>query len=786
MRSLISALLALALLAAAAPAAAQAPRQLVRPGGFLSGPSADDPVQVARGYVSGHAAALGLDANDVARLEPARSYTSPIGVTHVTFAQTYGGIPAFDSFVRVNVARGGRVLNVVGSPASDVRVASTTPGLTARAARSAAMRDAGVAGSVPGVDARRAGPERRTTFEDDQRARLVIFGGTRLAWFVSAVGDAVYVVDARDGRVLWRESITHSADGTAWDYYPVDRGSPADGHTQSLRTFPAAWLADGATTLDGPNAHVYTDVADDNLASASDEIAASSPGSWNHPATLRDSGVGCAALAPCTWDSATPRSWQTNLKQNATQVFYFVNSFHDWLAAPPFGFDSASGSFDGADSLEAQTLDGADTSDAPGGPPVPGGGFPDVDHVDNANMSTPPDGQRPRMQMFLFPGDPTRPDYNGGDDAAVVYHEYTHGLSNRLVTYPVGASALVGHQSDSMGEGWSDWYAMDHLYGHGFDAGPVNFGYFANGSRPNRPDGTTLRSQPMNCVPGSGTSTDGAGLCMGSATAGDGGYTYGDLGKVVTDATGAPEPEVHGDGEIWGQTLWQLRDRLVADLGGPAGLDRARLLVTEGMRLSPPAPSFLDMRDAILAADTANGGSDAARISEVFAQRGMGYLASTTGSDDVAPVEDFSLPPADQGDTPEGTDGPPAADDGARAGTSRRVRPVRVPRQRLRKVLSRGLVVRVTPDQAGRATVAVRLDKRTARRVGHKGLAGRATRRISTPGRTVKVRVRLARLDRSDKRALRHQRAAGFGVRVRLAPTDGSATTLRRHIRLRR
>jgi hypothetical protein len=48
------------------------------------------------------------------------------------------------------------------------------------------------------------------------------------------------------------------------------------------------------------------------------------------------------------------------------------------------------------------------------------------------------------------------------------------------------------------------------------------------------------------------------------------------------------------------------------------------------------------------------------------------------------------------------------------------------------------------------------------------------------------VRVRLARLDRPDRRALRRQRTAGIRVGVRLAPADGSATTVRRHVRLRR
>jgi extracellular elastinolytic metalloproteinase len=767
------------------------PRQLARLDGFLSGASKDDPVDVARRYVAGRAAVLGLDSGDIARLERSGSYTSPLGITHVTFAQTYRGIPAFDSFVRVNVARDGRVVNVVGSPVADFGVTSTSPVLSARAARAAAMRDAHVARPVPEVAISRADPARVTRFKDGERARLVIFDGTRLAWYLSTVpaggtGDYVYVVDADRGSVLWRQSVTNDVVGRVWDYYPVDRGSPADGHSQTARTFPAGWLPESATVLNGPYAHVYADVADDDRADAADEIARSAPGAWDYPASLRVQAGTCRAFAPCSWNSAVPSSWTGNLRQNATQVFYYVNRFHDWLARAPFGFDSASGNFEGADRLEAQTLDGADTSDAPGGPPRPGGGFPDRDHVTNANMSTPPDGQRPRMQMYLFPANGQAPDMNGGDDASVVYHEYTHGLSNRLVIFPSGASGLIGHQARAMGEGWSDWYGMDYLFGHGFDAGAVNFAFFANGSRPNRPGGTTLRSQPMNCRPGSATSTDGGDRCLGTAAAGDGGYTYGDLGKVVVDPeTQLPVPEVHGDGEIWGQTLWQLRDRLRADLGEPAGLERARLLITEAMRLSPPRPSFLDMRDAILAADTANGGADRLRIWDVFRERGMGFYASTDGSDDVTPVEDFSAPPTAVG-TPgpaaPGAAGVPAPSAG---GGSPAVVPIAVPTQRIRRVLSRGLVVRLTSDHVATATVSVSLDAKTARRIRHRRVAGRATKALSVPGRAIRVRVRLARLPARAARKLRRLRSAGLRVTVRLDGTDGSATTLRRHVALR-
>ena len=54
-------------------------------------------------------------------------------------------------------------------------------------------------------------------------------------------------------------------------------------------------------------------------------------------------------------------------------------------------------------------------------------------------------------------------------------------------------------------------------------------------------------------------------------------------------------PEVHEVGEIWAETLWDLR--------AAVGSEVARAIITQGMRLSPPEPTFLDERDAILTAD---------------------------------------------------------------------------------------------------------------------------------------------------------------------------------------
>jgi hypothetical protein len=264
-------------------------------------------------------------------------------------------------------------------------------------------------------------------------------------------------------------------------------------------------------------------------------------------------------------------------------------------------------------------------------------GLPDPNHVNNANMATPPDGTPPVMQMYLFhnPSDATDPFIagNSGDEAGIVYHEYTHGLSNRLVVDANGVSTLGGLQAGAMGEAWSDWYALDLLVNQGHEQDTAAPGEILVGKYVTA--GGTIRTQAMDCPIG-----DTSAACPGTPAAGPGGYTYGDYGKV------AAGPQVHSDGEIWAQTLWDLRTAI--------GSKKAQSLITRGMELAPSNPSFLDMRNSILQADlVVNGGKQQAKIWKTFAARGMGYFAGAESGDDARPVEDFSLPPA--AGTPRGS-----------------------------------------------------------------------------------------------------------------------------------
>ena len=652
--------------------------------GFLTGPSGGSPREIALAWVRDHLPALDLRAADLRDLAVAREYRSIDGVTHLIFEQRVDGVPLVGSDLRANVTDDGRLVSVGGGARGGLSLGSATPRVSARGAYARVLRSIDSRADAPAVRSQ-TGRLRRTDFAGSGTAGLVAYGAgseARLAWraVVPAAHDQAYdaLVDARTGDVVRRANLVKFATALVHENHP---GAPAGG-AQVARPIDS-WLSPGATTLTGENAHAFGDVDDavgtevspdrvvDHFEEAvppAAEVGPSAGSDWLYPLNpVADPDGLCPAAPGCTWHHTTPNSWQANARQATTQLFYFVNTFHDHLAAPPIGFDEASGNFEranssgqgrGGDPVLAQANDGAATA----------GGLPDGGHRNNANFDTRPDGLPGRMQMYLFqpitldPGPPPAiipfSSVNGSDDPQIVYHEYAHGLSNRLITDAQGFGALSSAQAGAMGEAWSDWYALDLLSAEGLQGdepgpGDVVMGAYVDGGS------NLIRSEPVDCRPG-----DAAAVCPGGPATGPGGYTYGDFGKVVGFGATLTLPEVHADGEIWAQTLWQLRAELVARHGLAGGSRRAEQIVTGGMRLGPGQPTFLDQRNAILQADAVAANGDQDLIWKVFAARGMGYFASTSGEQDVRTQEDFSLPPG--ADEPTGTIQGTVRDDGDR------------------------------------------------------------------------------------------------------------------------
>ncbi|SEP99947.1 M36 family metallopeptidase [Microlunatus flavus] len=607
------------------------PRMLARLDGFLTGRSGSSAEKVVLRYLRKHATELGLQPGDLDTLVLRKNYKDVAGIRHLSWVQVVGGVPVFGNGLKANVTKRGEIISLEGAPIEDLANQAAAAGpatVSADQSRRAAATDVG--GRVADVRQTRKGA--RSVWANRDSASLVWFltpGGLRRGWStrVQAGGtlDYQHVIDASSGAVLLRHDLVDFANGDAlvYDNYP---GAPRGGEQHRRNLVKAGYLGKDAETLAGGTyVAAWSDINDDDLQNPGEAVPV--PGRSGDGAQYRltpfTTGSAFCATTVCTWDPTEKGSWKVNREADVTQGFYFTSRYHDYLKAKPFGFTRSAGNFEarGGDAVQLNALDGAATD----------GDMPDANHVDNANMSTPPDGTPPTMQMYLFhaPGatddeDPFVP-ASSAFDADVILHEYTHGLSNRLVVDATGTSTLNSVQAGSMGEAWSDYYAQDYLVHSGFErdtsaAGEILTGrYVAAGQ-------SLIRTMPIDCPVG--TTSEACTRLDGSR----GGYTYGELSAVIGEA------EVHASGEIWGQTLWDLRRTLGHKVTGA--------LVTRAMELSPADPSFLDMRNAIVQADLAvYKGKHTKTVWKVFAHRGMGFFAGTTDAADARPVEDFSRPP---------------------------------------------------------------------------------------------------------------------------------------------
>lgn len=594
--------------------------------GTLTGTSAQAPKDVALGFVRHHRKAFGLTLRDLALLRFRRDYVDILGTHHLAWEQILGNQPLFGAGLKAAVTTDGSLVSLAGPLDHVVRFEDRArrPKLSAREALGVARRASGVAAGralaprKPGEHVERVRFPSATGIPADAWETIAVLSSSRVERSV---------IDAHTGAVLWRENLVRAdqmGGGLAWPNAPGPY--PNGGGDRGPVTFPVS----GPDALSGNNAHVFTAEDGDDAIDPGDEIPALDAGalSWAQAEDLdtTTASQNCRPAFPCTWDPRTPYSWRANRRQEAVQAYYLLNVFHDHLAASPIGFTESAGNFqvtndDGeggrdGDPVNAATLVGADLH-RDGKPAL----------LNNSTMYAPPDGRPGRMSLYLFRRSQRGPDVpaaDGAGDASVIFHEYTHGLSGRLVTMPDGSEALFGPQSGALSEGWSDWYALDALVADGFqaDTGAVDvpMGVWVSG-------GEGVRFQYADCRVG-----DADAACPDTpGGAGPGGLTYADFGDVYT------RPEAHADGEIWLQTLWELRDQL--------GSHVTESLVTRAMEFSPQAPTFLDMRDAILVADAVvYGGAHHADLWAVFAHRGMGFLATAGDTFDVAPHADFSLP----------------------------------------------------------------------------------------------------------------------------------------------
>lgn len=639
------------------------------PEGRLSA-RADTPEQAAAGFVKTRGDLWNLSKADAATVEV--HSVSRQGLPTVRLIQRIGGVEVFNSELKAALSADNRVVSVTGQVFHGVSASRAAQARTARAraakgkkARGRLSAQAAIAKAAldltglayeaadfsPTKRPKDSGPYRfyahkpkkrnsRPPFDRPVRVKDVIFPlgegqfvpGYYLELWIHEYPAFSYVIDAIDAPdVLFRKNLTSPA---AFKYRvhntgdaifrPEDGPAPGSPHpTGTPNGFQAPpipekliaiesllpgqpWLPPGAKTTTGNNCIAYADLK--------------APDGFNS-GDVRGK-VTAAGVFDYTYDHSQPSTTAKNLQNSIVGMFFHVNWLHDrWYEA---GFDEASGNAQ-KNNFGRGGL-GGDPIDAEGS---------DFSGTDNANMSTPPDGASPRMQMFTFDGPNPKPSRTSNHEALITFHEMGHYITNRLVG---NASGLDNVQGRAMGEGWGDFFAIcmtsqrtdkfakgTFAVGGWTDLTPTfkeNY-YFSIRRYPYSAD---MKKNPLTFKHISANAV----LPVGPAR---------------NPTAGGPNNEVHNAGEVWCCALWEVFVNLVAKLGHEQAEKQMLKYVIGGLKQTPSHPTFTQARDGIIFAVTALNPADLPEVRKGFAKRGMGKKAVSppaTSTTLTGVVEDFT------------------------------------------------------------------------------------------------------------------------------------------------
>ena len=586
--------------------------------GPLTTPQAGPMREIAREYV---AAQSGVDAKDLNSLYVEREYTDAHnGVTHIVYKQQFQGMDVYNAAWVVNLNAAGQVLNAGGEIFGAPELAAPLASSAEKAARAAVKAvNPRLAENFRPVVSRRMpsrATEARFTSEDrDVEGRMVWYGmrGALVpAWVFNVTdedGVSSYnmVVDDATGLPLNKMATTHFQNANVKGLV-YEQGSPNPAPKPGVQitttpplvnrtsqpfagdpiASPLGWVSSNATS--GNNA-----VVGQNLLGTpflpDPTISVAKDGDFNFPIQLGPGMPPTSGFADAV----------------NTNLFFWVNKAHDLHYQN--GFTEATGNFQkenfgrggvGGDQIYAythygsQALTRAATRNA---------------FFSFRNRS---DGSQPMIAMYVSHTGSGGYYVDGALDAVVVVHEYTHGVSERLL--PNGSSTF---QEGSMGEAWSDFYGMEYTLPEGapadgyYPTGEYFIGKYGSGIR-TRPYSTDLAIDPL---------------------------TYADLGSVISF------PEVHADGEIWMAAMWEIRAAFIKQFGEKEGRRRVRLLIIDGMKFMPPSSTMIDARDAILLADRVDfKGESQSQLWAAFAKRGMGATAYSFSGNTVHISSSTELP----------------------------------------------------------------------------------------------------------------------------------------------
>ncbi len=532
------------------------------------------------------------------------------GATVVHLQQLYKGIPVFQAAQTVRFAPDDTLTESVGStvtvPGSiDADFHIRVEDAVQRAAEHVAVPDqdeqqatdqfgqplnpitVDLAGFTPTIITMSAAPPQKQTvlepgpFGDEIKASLIWFplnDTLRLAWevIITMPGYAeqyLTMVDAKTGEILYCKQLVQTILGRG-NVYHVD-GARARQFTNLPRGLGDFNLPIPEDLPNGfPDHWVAADRAEGNCVCA----------------RMGDAGASIRGKLQDGLLTFNPAD-ASGQEQMVVNTFYYNGYMHDFFYL--LGFREENGNFQrdkfGRGKAASDRVDARVYPNAIAG---------------TASMSTPLDGSSPVMKL----GREERTKRHTAFDSSVVFHEYMHGVTNRLVG-GLGKQqhSLVAPQSGAMGEGWSDYIACT-----------INNTTVVGAWVVDRPGG--IRGFPYD-----------SNFPDHFGNLGQGRYT---------------DTKVHNNGEIWCATLMEMN----RNIGKVLGLQ----LVVDALKLSPPNPSFLVMRDAIVTAlmDKRTAGQLTTNqyrwvlrgIWTAFVKFGMGPGARSHGAQLAGIVPDFNMP----------------------------------------------------------------------------------------------------------------------------------------------
>lgn len=173
--------------------------------GFLAEPAAASVQRQVTSFVNNYAAAFGVDPGELSEISRIREDE---GSVHVSFAQSYRGVPVFAGVLRLHMDSAGRAMAVNGTTIPDLAI-DPEPRLASRAAERTALVLASKGTTATPTVAKSTLYIYRTGL-----ARGVV-GENHLAWEVEVVDDEggrnFYYIDAHDGAFIDQMSGIHEA-----------------------------------------------------------------------------------------------------------------------------------------------------------------------------------------------------------------------------------------------------------------------------------------------------------------------------------------------------------------------------------------------------------------------------------------------------------------------------------------------------------------------------------------------------------------------------------------------